>query len=147
MKIALLLLSMAAPSLVLQSGVALAQSSGPQSAQSSDGQSSGSGASSGLPADNTKNNSQDPSNMAATADNQKNNTSDVKITQQIRRSIMADKSLSTYAHNAKIVTVNGTVTLNVVVHSDAEKSSLADKAAQVVGNDRVVNDLKVKEEK
>src|SRR5947208_1668079 len=105
MKIAVLFLSIAAPSLVLQTGVALAQSSGSQSAQSSDtqsaqssdSQSSGSGASSGVPADNTKNNSQDPSNMATTADSQKNNMSDVKITQQIRRSIMADKSLSTYA--------------------------------------------------
>jgi osmotically-inducible protein OsmY len=100
-------------------------------------------ATSAVPADNTRSNSQDPSNRAATADDQKNDTSDLQITQEIRRSVMADKSLSTYAHNAKIVTVNGTVTLNGVVHTDAEKASLADKASQVVGSGRVVNDLKV----
>jgi osmotically-inducible protein OsmY len=93
--------------------------------------------------DNTKRNKLDSTNMSRTADDQKDNASDLKITQQIRRSVMDDKSLSTYGHNAKIVSVNGTVTLNGVVQTEAEKTSIAQKAAQVVGSDHVVNKLKV----
>jgi hyperosmotically inducible periplasmic protein len=93
--------------------------------------------------DNTKSNAQDRSNRSRTADEQKNNSSDVEITQKIRRSVMDDKSLSTYAHNAKIVAENGTVTLNGVVKTSGEKSTLEQLAARVVGADRVVNNLKV----
>lgn len=93
--------------------------------------------------DNTKSNSQDPSNRSRTADDQNNNSSDLEITQRIRRSVMDDKSLSTYAHNAKIVAQNGTVTLNGVVKTPAEKSTVEQLAAQVVGANRVVNNLKV----
>ena len=56
---------------------------------------------------------------------------------------MADKALSTYAHNVKIVAVSGTVTLNGVVRSEQEKSTLEMKAAAVAGKDHVINDLKV----
>lgn len=93
--------------------------------------------------DNTKSNREDPSNRNQTADAQKSNESDLKITQQIRRSVMADKGLSTYAHNIKIVSVDGTVTLNGVVHGEAEKAQIAQKAAEIVGRDHVVNDIKV----
>ena len=93
--------------------------------------------------DNSKSNKVDSSNQNPTADDQKENDSDRKMTQAIRRSVMADKSLSTYAHNAKIVTVNGTVTLNGVVHSQAESDNLAQKAQSVAGSGRVVNKLKV----
>jgi hyperosmotically inducible periplasmic protein len=93
--------------------------------------------------DNTKSNREDPSNQNHTADDQRSNESDLKITQQIRRSVMADKGLSTYAHNIKIVSVNGTVTLNGVVHGEAEKAQIAQKAAEVVGRDHVVNEIKV----
>ena len=93
--------------------------------------------------DNSKSNKLDPSNKSQTADDQKNNMSDIKITQSIRRAVMADRSLSTYAHNAKIVSVNGTVTLNGVVHNQAESDKLAEKAGQVVGSSHVVNKVKV----
>src|SRR6202035_1313754 len=52
--------------------------------------------------DNTKVNERDRSKDEATADQQKVNRSDQDITQQIRKSIMKDKSLSAYAHNIKI---------------------------------------------
>src|ERR1700761_9428161 len=68
------------------------------------------------PADNSKANSS-PSHTAESADSQKNDRTDLELTRQIRRSVMSDKSLSVYAHNVKIVSVNGTVTLNGVVHS------------------------------
>ena len=94
-------------------------------------------------ADNSKSNSTDPSNQSATADAQSNEKGDINITQSIRQSLVADDSLSTYAHNVKVVTVNGRVTLNGVVRSDQEKASVESKAASVVGQGNVVNDLKV----
>jgi len=93
--------------------------------------------------DNTKSNREDPSNMNQPADTQPNNTTDMDVTQRIRRSVTAGKNLSTYAHNVKIVTANGNVTLNGVVRSDEEKAEIGLKAASVVGKDHVVNELKV----
>jgi osmotically-inducible protein OsmY len=95
------------------------------------------------PADNSKSNKVDPTNRIATADDQKENEADRTLTQKIRKSVVADDSLSTYAHNIKIVSVNGTVTLNGVVRSEAEKNSIAMKAVAVAGKDRVVNELKI----
>jgi osmotically-inducible protein OsmY len=46
-----------------------------------------------------------------TADQQPNNAADLDTTKQIRQALMDDKSLSTYAHNVKIITMNGVVTL------------------------------------
>src|ERR1700686_5132147 len=96
-----------------------------------------------VPADNTKSNKLDPSSTAATADAQKDNAGDRTITQRIRKSLVTDKALSTYAHNVKIVSVNGTVTLNGVVRSEEEKSAIEAKAVSVAGQGNVVNDLKV----
>jgi hyperosmotically inducible periplasmic protein len=93
--------------------------------------------------DNAKSNKVDESNAAATADAQTNNPTDLDLTKRIRQSIMADKSLSTYAHNIKIVTVNGSVTLNGVVRSDNEKGAVEMKAANIAGKDKVTNDLKI----
>jgi len=92
--------------------------------------------------DNTRSN-KDPSNSEMTADSQKNDSNDLNLTQQIRKSIMADKALSTYAHNVKVVAVGGTVTLNGVVRTAKEKSKISAIAAQVAGKDHVVDELKV----
>ena len=72
--------------------------------------------------DNTKVNERDRNTAAPTADQQKENRPDRDITRDIRRSIMADKSLSTYAHNVKIISQNGMVTLKGPVRSDDEKT-------------------------
>jgi len=56
------------------------------------------------PPDNTKVNKRDRAKGAATADQQKENTNDREITQKIRRALMDDKTLSTYAHNVKVIT-------------------------------------------
>jgi hyperosmotically inducible protein len=93
-----------------------------------------------VPADNTKLNQQ----TQPTADQQKNSRSDRDITQQIRRSIVKDKSLSTYAHNVKIITQNGQVTLKGPVRSEDEKQALEAKAAEVAGNNNVTDHLDVK---
>jgi hyperosmotically inducible periplasmic protein len=67
----------------------------------------------------------------------------VDLTKRIRQSVMADKALSTYAHNVKIITVNGNVTLNGVVRSDQEKNAVEMKAVALAGKDKVTNDLKI----
>jgi hyperosmotically inducible periplasmic protein len=93
--------------------------------------------------DNTKQNSTDATNRTASADMQKNNEADLALTKQIRASVMADKSLSTYAHNIKIVTMNGNVTLNGVVRSQSEKDSIGAKAQGVVNNGSVLNNITI----
>jgi hyperosmotically inducible protein len=95
--------------------------------------------------DNTKVNKQDRAAGAVTADQQKQNAADLKLTKDIRRSIMADKSLSTYAHNVKIISQNGMVTLKGPVKSDAEKATVVAKAVAVAGGtDKVSDQISVK---
>jgi len=90
--------------------------------------------------DNTKKNKDQTS---PTADQQKMNPSDRAITQKIRKAIHQDKSLSTYAHNIKVITQNGKVTLRGPVRSEEEKSNLEAKAAGVAGRENVTNQLEV----
>ena len=73
-----------------------------------------------------------------TADQQKDNKNDRDITKQIRKSLVADKALSTYAHNVKIITVHGTVTLRGPVRTEDEKTAIESKAKAIAG----VNDVK-----
>jgi osmotically-inducible protein OsmY len=94
--------------------------------------------------DNTKTNDRDRNPGQATADQQKENRPDRDITQDIRRSIMQDKSLSTYAHNVKIISQNGMVTLKGPVQSEEEKSAIEAKAAEIAGKDKVTSQLEVK---
>jgi hyperosmotically inducible periplasmic protein len=101
------------------------------------------GAQTAPPADNTKSNQTDASNQEVTADSQKENETDRGLVSRIRKSLMADKELSTYAHNVKIVAIGGKVTLNGVVRSDEEKKKVASLAEEVAGKQNVVNDLKV----
>jgi len=92
--------------------------------------------------DNTKMNQRDRNPNEPTADQQQNNRSDRDITQQIRKAIEADKNLSTYAHNVKVITQNGKVTLKGPVRSEEEKRAVEAKAREVAeGN--VTNELTV----
>jgi hyperosmotically inducible protein len=94
--------------------------------------------------DNTKVNKRDTNPGAVTADQQKTNADDRNITAKIRKAVVADKELSTYAHNVKIVTLNGMVTLKGPVKSSDEIKSIMAKAVDVVGSpDRVVNQMSV----
>jgi hyperosmotically inducible periplasmic protein len=96
------------------------------------------------PPDNTKVNERDRNPNQPTADQQKENRSDRDITQQIRKAIVKDQALSTDAHNVKIVTQNGTVTLKGPVRSEEEKKAVEAKAAEVAGQDKVTNQIEVK---
>lgn len=93
--------------------------------------------------DNTKTNKRDRSTDQPTADKQKENQADREISQKIRSSIVKDKGLSTYAHNAKVITQDGYVTLRGPVRSQEEKENLESKAAAVAGRDHVHNELDV----
>jgi hyperosmotically inducible protein len=93
--------------------------------------------------DNAKSNKVDTSNATPSADAQTNNPTDLDLTKRIRQSLMADKSLSTYAHNIKIVTVNGSVTLNGVVRSEDEKDAIEMKAANIAGRSKITDNLKI----
>jgi hyperosmotically inducible protein len=94
--------------------------------------------------DNTKVNERDKSKAEATADQQKENQPDREIARQIRKSIVQDKSLSTYAHNIKIISQNGMVTLKGPVRSDEEKTAVEAKAAEIAGKEKVTSQLEVK---
>jgi len=95
-------------------------------------------------ADNTKVNQREKDKAEPTADQQKENRPDREIARQIRRSIVQDKTLSSYAHNVKVIAQNGVVTLKGPVRSDEEKSAVEAKAAEVAGADKVTSQLEVK---
>jgi len=94
--------------------------------------------------DNTKANQQDRDSQSPNADKAKNNSSDREVMAQISREVVQDKSLSTYAHNVKIVSKNGKVTLRGPVQSDQEKETIEQYAKKYAGDQNVTNELTVK---
>jgi hyperosmotically inducible periplasmic protein len=95
------------------------------------------------PADNSKVNTRDRDPGAVTADQQKENAADRDITRKVRRALTQDKTLSSYAHNVKVVTQAGQVTLKGPVRSEDEKRSVEEKAAEVAGAGHVTNQLSI----
>jgi hyperosmotically inducible periplasmic protein len=93
-------------------------------------------------ADNTKANQQ-PKNKMETADQAKNSKTDLRLMKQIRRAIVKDKSLSTSAHNVKVIASGGKVTLAGPVKSDEEKQAIEQKAIKVAGDGNVTNEITV----
>ena len=94
--------------------------------------------------DNTKVNKRDRDKTAVTADQQKENKTDRELAKEIRHSVMSDKSLSTYAHNVKIIAENGMVTLKGPVHSEEEKKAIVAKATEIAGTNKVKDEISVK---
>src|SRR5277367_171591 len=92
------------------------------------------------PPDNTKQNKEQP---GPTAEDQKMNPSDRAITQKIRKALHDDSNLSTYAHNIKIISQDGKVTLRGPVRSEDEKAGIEAKAVAVAGVGNVSNQLEV----
>jgi len=97
--------------------------------------------------DNTERNMRDRDPDAITPMDQSESKEDRRITQEIRKSIMADDSLSSNAKNVKVITIDSKVTLRGVVDSNQEKQVLASKANQVNGVKNVDNQLEVKKNK
>jgi hyperosmotically inducible periplasmic protein len=96
------------------------------------------------PADNTKVNKRDRKSGAVTADQQKENVSDREITANIRKALMDNKELSTYAHNVKVIARNGMVTLKGPVRSEDEKKTIEAKATEIAGEGKVKSMISVK---
>ncbi|CAN5859035.1 hypothetical protein BH11MYX4_BH11MYX4_57750 [soil metagenome] len=94
-------------------------------------------------ATNTKINDRDRPSTALTPMDQ-GGGKDRDITAAIRRSVVADSSLSFNAKNVKIITVGGKVTLRGPVKSDAEKATIESKAKSAPGVTEVDNQLEVK---
>src|ERR1700676_2664049 len=92
------------------------------------------------PPDNTKQN-KDQTNP--TAHQQKMNPADRTITQKIRKAIHEDSTLSMYAHNIKIITQDGKVTLRGPVRSEDEKTNIEAKAVAVAGAANVTDQLEI----
>lgn len=78
-----------------------------------------------------------------TAEQQSNDKSDVGITKQIRYAITSDKKLSSSAHNVKVITEQGHVTLRGPVRSESEKQQIEAKAVAVAGSGNVKNEISV----
>lgn len=93
--------------------------------------------------DNTGKNIRDRDSLTKTPLDQSENEVDRTITQKIRQAIVADDALSTNAHNIKIITIKGVVTLRGPVASLEEKEAIARKVSGVQGIVRVDNQLEV----
>jgi hyperosmotically inducible periplasmic protein len=100
------------------------------------------------PADNTKVNQRDREKTEPTADQQKENNSDRELARQVRRALVKDKSLSTHAHNIKVIARDGVVTLKGPVRSDEEKQAVEAKAAEAAGGtDKIKSEVEVSAKK
>jgi hyperosmotically inducible periplasmic protein len=98
------------------------------------------------PAATSPDNSANNKAQTNTADQQSEASADRMLTQKIRKAIIADKSLSMYGHNVKIITKDGAVTLKGPVHTDDEKQAIGSIASNAAGGpDKVTNDLTVKQ--
>ena len=78
-----------------------------------------------------------------TADQQKENAGDRELARKIRKALVSDKRMSTYAHNVKIIATDGLVTLRGPVRSEEEKAAVEAKAKAVAGVTDVRNELTV----
>jgi osmotically-inducible protein OsmY len=94
--------------------------------------------------ENTGHNARDSGNATLTPEDQKETPADLKITAAIRKAVVKNKSLSLNAHNAKIITRNGVVTLRGPVENPAEKLKLQTIAEKTRGVKQVDNQLETK---
>jgi osmotically-inducible protein OsmY len=95
------------------------------------------------PADNTGKNARDANGDTMTTGDQSESKSDLAISQAIRQQIVADKSLSMNAHNVKIITSGGVVTLRGPVNTAEEKAKISATAQHVAGVKHVQNQLEI----
>jgi hyperosmotically inducible periplasmic protein len=95
--------------------------------------------------DNTGRNGRDRRMDTITPVDQSESKPDLKITQLIRKTIIENHTLSTNAHNIKIITNNGVVTLRGVVNSEREREIILRIVSGVEGISRVNNLLEVKQ--
>jgi len=102
-------------------------------------------ASYGTDADNTRVNERDRASTALTPMDQGESQADRDLTQSIRKSVIADDSLSFTAKNVKIITRDGRVTLRGAVNNAREKATIEKAAKELAGAKKVTNELEVSE--
>ena len=93
--------------------------------------------------DNTAVNQRDQSGNTMTPIDQNENQADIDRTAEIRKQVVANSALSTNAHNVKIITQGGKVTLRGPVDSAAERDDIVRIATSVAGATNVDNQLEV----
>ncbi len=93
--------------------------------------------------DNSGRNERDRNDATKTAGDQSESEADRTISQNIRKAITSDDSVSTNGKNVKIITVDGVVTLRGPVKSETEKTNIAAKAQQIAGVKNVENQLEI----
>jgi len=91
---------------------------------------------------NTGVNARDRGTKAKTPLDQNENKADIKTTADIRKRVVAEK-MSSDAHNVKIITQDGKVTLRGPVTTVDEKNKIDEIAADVAGADKVDSQLEV----
>jgi sporulation protein YlmC with PRC-barrel domain len=94
--------------------------------------------------DNTARNVRDRNDSTLTPLDQGNSKADVDTTAQIRKEIIAGKSMSVNARNVKIITKDGQVTLRGPVNSAEEKRLIGEIADRIARSGNVDNQLEVK---
>jgi osmotically-inducible protein OsmY len=98
------------------------------------------------PADNTGINARDKSGATKVPTDQSGAKSDIELAAAVRRAIVDDESLSTLAHNVKVVTQGGTVTLRGPVQNEEEKRQVGQLARLTPGVTNVDNQLDIKQQ-
>lgn len=93
--------------------------------------------------DNSKMNSKERNNSGVTAQQQSNSKKDIEITQRIRKELLEDGNLSTYAKNIKVITRKGKVVLKGPVNSLKEKNVAQKIATNAVGAQNVQNEITI----
>jgi hyperosmotically inducible periplasmic protein len=96
-------------------------------------------------ADNTRVNARDRAGAGMTPIDQGNNPADLKITQTIRKAVMADGTLSFTAKNVKIITRGAKVVLRGPVKTAQERASIEATARATAGVTDVDDELEVKQ--
>jgi osmotically-inducible protein OsmY len=94
-------------------------------------------------ADNSAKNARDRGDQSMTPGDQGGSAADRELTANIRKAIVDDDALSMNAHNVKIITKDGVVTLRGPVKNLGEKTSVAAKAQKIAGVKRVDNQLEI----
>ncbi|MDO9583544.1 MAG: BON domain-containing protein [Desulfomicrobium sp.] len=100
----------------------------------------------GVKAEQHNNTNQDKRHMSpggVTAEQQGESKLDLELTQKIRQAVVKNKDLSMNAHNVKIITIDGVVTLKGPVASEQEKKAVEELAAQVAGESNIKSDITI----
>lgn len=84
-----------------------------------------------------------PSGVRLASNQQTFRQSDVEISRRIQQELLADESISPYAQNIKVITVDGKVMLKGSVRSENDEKIILRVARNVAGLENVLNRLEI----